>query len=503
MRRLAALALGCWVGCVAVAPAQQTPPTPTPTPANAQTAEPIGAPVDRDAELARRFRPHLMLDSHELWRPLDVERFLAEGWHRVCRRPGGPCPAIAGAGDLRSFGRGPGGTVPYLLVDGRTGLGARSFPSRDRRCGALECVPGRIYFHVSHDADFLYLDYWWYFRFNDSPGGDRYDHQSDWEGVVVALDRRDQSTFAWVGFAAHDSVWRYLRGSLSCDGAAVQGSCGTESGRFGRRVDVFVASGTHAAYPAACRPLDSRVPIPFKHLSCRENERIPQLTVLHVPEASFDGRRPWDADGDPRGLAPLGPWAAWPGTWDPAGNVRSPAAQRRYRDPRHATDTACPPDGCSYTPPKGFERACRGWFGLQAVAAACDAGLLEAGAHGSALLRLRRGIADFGTGLAPPLETMGGQDVPGVAQLVGAPLAVGETVSLDGIAGPETDLFVRAAAGRRIYDARFSDLGLESGGRATVTWTVSEPGEPPELLLHRPDGSDRRPRAVVEHAASR
>jgi hypothetical protein len=485
MRRVAVIALGCWTLCATGAAAQDETPTP--------------APADRTAGLATRFRPYLLLDSHELWRPLDVERFLAEGWHRVCRGPGGPCPAIAGAAGLTNPG---GGAVPYLQVDGRGGLGAANFPSRDRRCGAQECVPGRIYYHASQDADFVYLDYWWYLRFNDSPGGDRYDHQSDWEGVVVALDRRDQSTFAWVGFAAHDSVWRYLRGSLSCDGAAVQGSCGTENGRFGHRVNVFIASGTHAAYPAACRPLSAGVPIPFKHLSCRENKQIPQLTVLHVPEASFDGRRPWGGNADPRLLSPLGPWARWPGTWDPARNVRSPAAQKRYRDPRHATDASCPPDGCSYTPPKGFERACRGWFGIEAVAAACDAGLLDANAHGAALLRLRRGLADFGTGLQAPLETVGGQDVPGVAQLVGAPLAAGETISLDGTAGPDTDLFVRAAAGRRIVDARFSDLGLDLGGHATVTWSAPALGRP-ELLLHRPDGSERRPRATVEHTITR
>jgi hypothetical protein len=487
LRLLAAIALGCWLACAAGAAAQDA------------------GTVDRDADLARRFRPYVMLDSHELWRPLDVDRLLAEGWHHVCRQPGGPCPLVHSAAEMTAIGKGAGGGIPFLQVDGRAGLGAANFPSRDRRCGAMECGPGRIYYHVSQDADFKYLDYWWYFRFDDSPGGDKYDHQSDWEGVVVALDRSDQSTFAWVGFAAHDSVWRYLRSSLSCDGVPVQGSCGTESGRFGRRVNAFIASGTHAAYPSACRPATSRVPLPIRKVSCRENKHIPvqQLAVLRIPEGSFDGTRPWGRNADPTALAPLGRWLGWIGSWDPSRHVASPALQRRFRNPRRATDTTCPPDGCSYTPPKGFERACRGWFGLQAVGAACDAELLQTNARGSALLRLRRGLADFGSGLAPPLETVGGQDVPGLAQLVGGPLAVGETLALNGIAGPDTDLFVRAATGKSVLDARFSDLGLELGGRASVTWTVPEGGGAPQLLLHRPDGADRRPRALVRHAISR
>jgi lysophospholipase L1-like esterase len=441
-------------------------------------------PADVDMALARRFRPYLLLDSKEPWRPLDADRFLAEGWHRVCRQPDG-CSAIAEADDLRGFGSSPRGAQPFLQVDGQAGVEGKRFTSRDRRCGRRECGPGRIYVNVTRDPDFTYLDYWWYLRFNEA-AGTRFDHQSDWEGVVVALDR-DTSTFAWVGFAAHSSVWRYLRGSLSCDGVREQGSCGTESGRFGRRVNVFVADGTHAAYPARCAP-----PVRTA-IGCRQNARVPHFEVLRVPEGNFDGGVDWAGNRDPRSLAPFGPWAWWVGAWDPGAHVESPTAQLRFRSPRRATDTTCPPDACAYKPAVGFERACRGWFGLDAVATACDADVLEARGRSTALLRLRRGFVQFGTPLSPPLQGSGDRDgVPGLAQVTGPPLAIGEAVTLEGFAGPATDLFVRAAGGGKIHEARFTDLGLENGGRATVTWTSRG-----ELLVHRPDGSVRRPRSMV------
>ena len=45
----------------------------------------------RDRALALAFRPQLLFDAEERWRPLDVDRFLAEPGHAACP------PAAAGA----------------------------------------------------------------------------------------------------------------------------------------------------------------------------------------------------------------------------------------------------------------------------------------------------------------------------------------------------------------------------------------------------------------------
>ena len=456
----------------------------------------------RMAALATRFRPYLFLDGTELWRPLDVDSMLAEGWHRVCSTPTErDCPTIAGAAALKREGVVSGGTRPFLRIDGLDGVDARLFRSLVQGCRRVECAPERIYYHASQDADYIYLDYWWYLRFNDSPGPTKYDHQSDWEGVVVAVDRRDLSTFAWVGFAEHDGIWRYLRATLSCDGVEVQGSCGTEDARFGHRVNVFVANGTHAAYPASCDP-KSHAPIPYLGLSCRQvATRGPGILGFHVPEASFDGTAPWALNIRASALTPLGPWASWPGRWDPRDNVKSPADQGRFRDPRRASDTRCPPDACAYVPPHGFERACKGWFGLDAVATACDADVVASGASGAGLLRISRGVIDLTASLDPALETIQGQDVPGLAQLLGGPLLDREELVVSGTAGPDTELYVRASRADTLYEARFVDLGLESGGRAAVLWRSSDAGEA-QLVLRHPDGSLALPRTLIPYRAS-
>ena len=454
--------------------------------------------------LATRFRPYLFLDSDEPWRPLDVDRLLAEGWHRVCSSPEeSPCPTLSSAAALKRTGLTAGTSRPFLRVNGLTGLDAKLFRSLDRICRRIECAPQRIYYHASQDPDYIYLDYWWYLRFDDSPGGSSGDHQSDWEGVVVAVDRRDLSTFAWVGFAEHKGIWRYLRATLSCDGLEVQGSCGTEDARFGHRVNVFIANGTHAGYPTSCDP-KRHTRFRWRGHFCRQVTFVPYvggITRLHVPEASTDGGLPWTFNERPSALSPLGPWAAWGGFWDPTEHVKSPAAQPRYRDPRRMSDTPCPPDGCDYVAPHGFERACRGWFGLDSMATACDAEVVGSGAGGAGLLRISRGVIDLGSALVPALENIGGQDVPGLAQLLGAPLREGEVLSLTGTAGPDTELYVRAIADETLYEARFADLGLEAGGHITVSWRSSGAGLP-QLVLTQADGSSALARALIPYRPS-
>ena len=122
-------------------------------------------------------------------------------------------------------------------------------------------------------------------------------------------------------FAAHAGIWRY----------------GDEVSRLDRRrhVRVYVARGSHAAYPRPCR----RTP-------CRQTESV-------LPEGRSDAADPWFAN-DPavchRRCVRLLPqdgdrpasWDAWDGIWgtNPLSFFRSPrtpAFQRRYRRPFQAS----------------------------------------------------------------------------------------------------------------------------------------------------------------------
>jgi lysophospholipase L1-like esterase len=435
-------------------------------------------------DLAQRFRPRLFFDRGERWRPLDVGAFLGERVHRLCRLDVG-CPLVEGAATLRRLGV-AGGRIPHLQVNGRSALDADLYGRRGERCrpraGCETAARQRMYYHVTEDADHVYVDYWWFYRYNDAPAGRTYDHQADWEGVVVAVRKDDPTTFEWAGFAEHESVSRFGRHALSCDGARLSGSCGTASARFGRRVDVFVARGTHASYPVPCgRPralLGAFVGAP-----CRQSARS---LGVHRPEGSFDGAAAWEANEDPRALEPIAAeWGWWPGFWDPGARVSSPSEQPRFTNPAGIqTDRECPAEGCRGPAVVGFERACGGWFGAGTTAAACDMDAMRSGRPTPFRLTIRRGLVDLA---APSALSGAGPVAAGAAQLTGRPLAAGEVLSVEGVAPPDTDLFVRAERGGRVYEARFAALGLQDGGTALVSAEADRGGV--ALVLVRPDGS--------------
>jgi hypothetical protein len=271
------------------------------------------APAD-DLALALRFRPRLLFDAKERWRPVDVDRFLAEPGHQACPAVGlGPCAPFAGVAQLTP-------AVAYLDMHGTRGDGSDAVPPDLATCAKTlpalrECDgDGRsvIYAHVVRRGARIALDYWWFLRYN-AYSLDR--HESDWEGVTVVVNRAATRVLE-VHFAAHADVWRYDAGvPRIVDG----------------RVKVYLANGDHAAYPRPCTVL------------CRQSNPT-------LPEARFGGRRSWignaaagcrrrcvrllptDASGAPAS------WDAWDGRWgaptSPAfAPPRTPAFQRRFADP--------------------------------------------------------------------------------------------------------------------------------------------------------------------------
>ena len=277
----------------------------------------------RPIDLALRFQPHLFFDGGEPWRPTDVDAFLAEPGHQLCTTTPLPActPLVAGAAQLTAAGS-------YLDLRGTRLDGLDAAAPDLASCGRslptlLDCdLAGRsvIYAHVRRGAGRIAIDYWWFMRFN-AFSIDL--HEGDWEGVTVLADRAGTHVKA-VQFAAHSDVWRYPAGVPRLDG--------------GRHVRVYVARGSHAAYPRACRGPD-----------CRQTESV-------LFEARFDGRRGWVAN-DPAACArrcvrlmPLAAggvpasWNAWDGRWGvPLSQLfappRTPSLQARYRQPFAARST--------------------------------------------------------------------------------------------------------------------------------------------------------------------
>jgi hypothetical protein len=124
-----------------------------------------------------------------------------------------------------------------------------------------------IYVRVSDHDGRKYLDYWWYLPDNPSNAGGGalcgagfvvagltcHDHQSDWEGVTVVVDPNSESRSPEaVHYSAHKYRRRYSWAALEriwrsgFTGRVVQGETSA------LRPIVFIARGTHAAYPNAC-----------------------------------------------------------------------------------------------------------------------------------------------------------------------------------------------------------------------------------------------------------
>src|SRR5829696_3451869 len=220
------------------------------------------APPPDDQALALRLRPRLLFDSGERWRPLDVDRFLAEPGHLACPPAGAPCTPLADVAQLT-----PAVDHLDLRGDGPADAGG----------------PSVVYAHVTRERARVAIDYWWFLRYN-AYSLDR--HEGDWEGATVIANPAGTRVLE-VHLAAHADVWRY----------------GADVTRIvDGRVAVFVARGSHAAYPRRCA----------RH--CRQ-------TGGALPEARFDGGRSWVGNGAAGcrrrcvRLLPTASWNAWPGRW--------------------------------------------------------------------------------------------------------------------------------------------------------------------------------------------
>lgn len=459
-----------------------------------------------EAELAASFKPSLLFDSSEKWRPLNLETFFAEHdalssapLHRRCQPlpapPGTPvsdisydgatpiayCPAIESLDDLTDYS----GADAYLDSHGYGVSDESDYRSPDSACnvnGIWDCNGGTqsaLYYYVSEpltEFDYRYIGYWAFYRFNHfSDGLDMFEHEGDWEGLAVAPSYVRPDTFDFVSFSAHEHWWSYLRDTLECDDDLFSpADCGTESAPAHSHVMSYVANGSHANYPSKC---SETVPL----VTCSQPDES-------TPERGHDGAKAWGHNApyhapDPNGLIAVpeledGQWIDWPGKWGPV-TVDSPAYQDTFLSPWDQCgedDEQCPPFAASVRrkdrpAPRPAVTSCGNWFGPSVAVVACDAPELRRAARRKTLGRAGKARA----ALRPPAAAATRREryrigtAPGLVQVVGQPLVDGTRLRLVGRASQANTVQVRFAPARgQLHEATFQDVQLTHARPATV-----------------------------------
>jgi hypothetical protein len=452
---------------------------------------PVYAPGKASDELlAREFMPILRFDSHEQYRPLNVERFLTETyeglpgeipWNKVCDRGiSGSCHGLAGEASLRQYLPNPSEPKsehwPYIEINHEKGVYQspysechleKTYPAYNElgpikvKTKLLDCDTGpqtAIYYQVvgpSPYSGYKYINYGFFYR-NDQGEAEIASHAGDWEGMTIAPS--GEGTFAFAQFSQHGEWYSYLRGNLECDEQGEKGgTCGNEvTGYSGLHVMSFPARGTHANYP--------------------EREFIPH----NNPDGPHDGAALWGANRQETALLPFPPtqpprqewsslsgrWTDWPGHWgesEPNGPLcftglcawspTSPAAREpndhgpHFFAPWTAKSGECEaatvePRACPsrrrVEPP-----GCRDWFGADVAALACDQRTMRSA------LRHRRLEHSGRFSLDLVDQRRISATAPGLAQALGRPLRPGERAVFRGAVPAGAEILIRASCGRR------------------------------------------------------
>lgn len=438
---------------------------------------PVAEPLA--GELAERFRPRLLFDSREKWRPLDVEAMLDEGTQRFCTRlaRASTCVPIRNAAEFDALVAGKqAGAATYLDINGDKTDGYRG-PVTCRPL--LDCDRGArsaIYYHASESNGRYYLDYWWFLRFNHFAGsipglsctapfareaGICDEHEGDWEGVTVVTRPGDDRSIEYVVCAAHKGTFRYSGAQLEL--------------RHGRPA-VYLAEGSHAAYPLLCAR------------DCHQPAGLALDGIVELPESPYDGRASWGRNGEACVANAPGScllsldrqsWTHWAGQWGAgcaaachgavdADSPRSPGVQARFQTPW------CSSQNGVFTC-DGRSQRCADWLGSQVLAVACDPIVLTESQRSGT--KLRAG----GLGLEVGGTAIRNASTPGVVQALGVPLEPGETLKAI-VDGPNAEVIVRAAQGAVVSTDRFASDGWSDGESVGVT--VSSGPDGPRVLAN-------------------
>lgn len=331
----------------------------------------VASTAQRYLDVALEHRPILLFDRDEpVPRPLSIEQMFEAQRVRQCPDLGdkGTCETtpVSRPEDLESPGM-------HLVIDRpRTDLKKRArdelaaWGNGESTIGSADndrlAYGSRIYVNPvpvkSGNRQLLYLDYWWYLPDNPTGAGKRafcgaglvivgvtcFDHESDWEGVTVVLER---SADGWkplaVHYAQHEAVVRYPWAQLRVhwDAAERLTDDVTRMQNRAERPLVYVASGTHASYAHRCGNGCKQVAKPLEegdHAGAipwvgNDDDICLAVSCLALLPTTTGGRGPasWNAFAGPWGRRHCQlKYYCDAGTPPPA-----PGQQDRYKNPAH------------------------------------------------------------------------------------------------------------------------------------------------------------------------
>lgn len=258
-----------------------------------------------DAALLERFKPILRYDSQGSFFADSAaemtDRVAANGRGNTLQRHDGTVLAGArpSAGqaqlDLAFLGAGQYADGTSVRDDDNLDAVGRDYVLAARQLHAQAAYANRIHAHVAREDGKAWLQYWFFYYYNDKAFLGFGLHEGDWEMVQVGLGTNGAPQV--MTFAQHDHGERVPWASAE---------------RQGDRPVVYVARGSQASYPRAGR---HRAPIVPDQADGRG------ATMSTAALELLDGPAP--------------PWVGWPGRWGStrAGNAAesdSPRGPRRH-----------------------------------------------------------------------------------------------------------------------------------------------------------------------------
>lgn len=427
-------------------------------------------------QMAREYRPALLFDSSEHYRPITLDSLLAEDVHKACNHTDyDPCysqpPTVGTVQQLVDAG----GSNPYLSIWQSPDTGEYESPSCDQSSFMYDCGdhPGIYYDFGQSATGYRFLDYWFFYRYN--PPTYSYDaHEGDWEGVTLELSPAPgtlQPAIAGAILWAHGTGVFRLPGLLhTCyDGAASGVDCPTNT--TSTHIATYVARGSHASYEAPCS----------------SNCYNPRLG-LDV-EQPHDGAAGWSdnldsacqADSCVNAMTSLAStdvpaWVSWAGQWGGSGS--SPEG------PRWQVPYQCTQDGwdvCGYTPQGNsmpvYRRVlatgasasrdssfgvCANWFDGGLAAFSCSQSSLSDATATHQIVATPGSLS-----LAVPHRRTA--TAPGLVQVGGGPLRGRVVVRVAGVPAPDQVIGLNYTVGKRTWFVSLKGLRVRGGASVALT----------------------------------
>jgi hypothetical protein len=186
-------------------------------------------PAASAVQLATKYAPVLRLAAGERYRPLRMEDYLT----KAVLRSGSPPHGTLSSSQPTLFSLPVTSAPTYLDIRGaEPNLSAASYPSIEHQLELARPRP-TVYYHLAYQPGVgrIAIEYWLLYLYNDF-----YDqHEADWEGVTVVLEN---GAPLGATYSQHQGRKWIAWSALSATAA---------------HPNVYVARGSHAAYPKAGR----------------------------------------------------------------------------------------------------------------------------------------------------------------------------------------------------------------------------------------------------------